>query len=221
MFSQLINRNHHASHQRKWLQAALLMLVALVFSVNAIAKPNPQDEPPKFVQDVADELLVVLKNDPKVRQQDVARINEVVEQYIMPYVDFERTTRLAAGKYWREATPEQRAALSEAFKNTLIRTYSGALTKVDNGTTMEVLPFRAEADAKDVVVRSNVVQATNTQPIRVDYRLRLEPEGWRIYDINVENVWLIQNYRNQFSQEINRSGIDGLIVALNERNSQN
>lgn len=219
--SELRNQPTHLSHRTKWLAFAFLMLVALAFSVSASAKPNPQDDPPKFVQDVADELLVVLKNDPQVRQQNVARINEVVQEYIMPYVDFERTTRLAAGKYWRDATPEQRAALSEAFKNTLIRTYSGALTKVDNGTSMEVLPYRAEAGAKDVVVRSNVVQATNTQPIRVDYRLRLEPEGWRIYDINVENVWLIQNYRNQFAQEINRSGIDGLIVALNERNSQN
>lgn len=199
----------------------LLMLASALFCMTAIAKPNPQDDPPKFVQDVADELLVVLKNDPQVRQQNVARINEVVQEYIMPYVDFERTTRLAAGQHWRQATPEQRQALSEAFKQTLVRTYSGALTKVDNGTVMEVLPFRAEPGANDVVVRSNVVQSTNTQPIRVDYRLRLEPEGWRIYDINVENVWLIQNYRNQFAQEINRSGIDGLIAALNQRNSQN
>ncbi|MCD8517370.1 MAG: ABC transporter substrate-binding protein [Burkholderiaceae bacterium] len=207
----------------KWAQTAALLLASLMFCLNAgaSAKPNPQDDPPKFVQDVADELLVVLKNDPQVRQQNMARINEVVEQYIMPYIDFERTTRLAAGKYWRQATAEQREGLTAAFKNTLIRTYSGALTKVDNGTNMEVLPFRAEADAKDVVVRSNVVQVANSQPIRVDYRLRLEPEGWRIYDINVENVWLIQNYRNQFEQEINRSGIDGLITALNERNSQN
>ena len=86
---------------------------------------------------------------------------------------------------------------------------------------MEILPFRGDDDAKDVVVRSSVIQASNTEPIRVDYRLRREPEGWRIYDINVENVWLIQNYRNQFAQQINRSGIDGLIVALNERNAQN
>ncbi len=212
---------HQSVLLSKWLLGAATLLAGLMFCIAAIAKPNPQDDPPKFVQDVADELLVVLKNDPQVRKQNLARINEVVEQYIMPYVDFERTTRLAAGKHWREATPEQREALSAAFKNTLVRAYSGALTKVDNGTAMEVLPFRAEDGAKDVVVRSNVVQGTNTQPIRVDYRLRLEPEGWRIYDLNVENVWLIQNYRNQFSQEINRSGIDGLIAALNERNSQN
>lgn len=218
----MASQSGESSKWVKWLQGAAILLAGMMLcmTASASAKPNPQDVPPKFVQDVADELLVVLKSDPQVRQQNVARINEVVEQYIMPYVDFERTTRLAAGKYWRQATPEQREALSEAFKNTLIRTYSGALTKVDNGTSMEVLPFRGEADAKDVVVRSNVVQGANTQPIRVDYRLRQEPEGWRIYDINVENVWLIQNYRNQFAQEINRSGIDGLIAALNERNSQ-
>ena len=219
MFSVSAAQSPHAT--KLWKRLALVFVATWMACTLAVAAPNPQDEPPKFVQDVADELLVVLKNDPQVRKQNMGRINEVVEQYIMPYVDFERTTRLAAGKYWRQATAAQREALSEAFKNTLIRTYSGALTKVDNGTKMEVLPFRGEADAKDVVVRSNVVQGTNTQPIRVDYRLRLEPQGWRIYDLNVENVWLIQNYRNQFAQEINRSGIDGLIAALNKRNSQN
>ena len=198
-----------------------VLLASLMMFGAAVASPDPKAEPAVFVQEVADQLLEVIKTDPAVRDQNMARINEIVNQYIMPYVDFERTTRLAAGKYWRRATPEQKQELSEAFKMTLIRTYSGALTKVDNGTSMQVLPFRGDADAKDVVVRSNVVQASNTQPIRVDYRLRREPEGWRIYDINVENVWLIQNYRNQFAQQINRSGIDGLIVALNERNEQN
>lgn len=199
----------------------LMLILALSLGGLAHAKPNPQDPPPQFVQQVADELLVVLKADPEVRKQNLARINEIVEQYIMPYVDFERTTRLAAGKYWREATDQQKKDLSEAFKMTLIRTYSGALTRVDNGTSMEVLPFRDEPGAKDVVVRSQVVQGTNMQPIKIDYRLRLTPQGWRIYDLNVENVWLIQNYRNQFAQQISQSGIDGLIVALNERNAKN
>lgn len=218
--NSLVNRDG-AWFAMKWLYGAVFFVATLMVCAAAMANPNPQDDPPKFVQDVADQLLVVLKNDPEVRKQNLVRINEVVEQYMMPYIDFERTTRLAAGKYWRQATPEQRLALSEAFKNTLIRTYSGALTKIDNGTDMEVLPFRGDATAEDVVVRSNIVQSTNAQPISVDYRLRRGPQGWLIYDINVENVWLIQNYRNQFSQEINRSGIDGLIVALNERNAQN
>jgi len=199
---------------------AVMAIAGLMVSAAVAAAPDPKAEPPVFVQEVADQLLTVLKQDEQVRNQDMARINEIVNEFIMPYVDFELTTRLAAGKYWRQATDEQKQELSQAFKNTLIRTYSGALTQVDNSTSMEILPFRGDAQAKDVVVRSNVVQSANTQPIGVDYRLRREPEGWRIYDINVENVWLIQNYRNQFAQQINRSGIDGLIAALNERNSQ-
>ena len=203
------------------VSAWLLVAFAVAFSGQmAVAAPNPQDPPPVFVQAVADELLSVLKADPAVRNQDVARINEIVQANVMPYVNFEKTTRLSAGKHWRDATPEQRAALVEAFRSTLVRTYAGALSKIDNGTTMTVLTFRGDENAKDVVVPSSVVQGTNVQPIRIDYRLEKTPEGWRIYDLNVENIWLIQNYRGQFSQEINRSGIDGLIAALNKRNNQ-
>ena len=205
---------------REALVALATLTAGLMISGAAVASPDPKAAPPVFVQEVADQLLTVLKKDEQVRNQDMARINQIVTEFIMPYVDFELTTRLAAGKYWRQASNEQKQELSQAFKNTLIRTYSGALTQVDNSTSMEILPFRGDAEARDVVVRSNVVQSANTQPIGVDYRLRRAPEGWRIYDINVENVWLIQNYRNQFAQQINQSGIDGLIAALNERNSQ-
>ncbi len=203
------------------LSAWLLVAFALAFgSQAAAAAPNPQDPAPVFVQAVADELLSVLKADPAVRNQDVARINEIVLANVMPYVNFEKTTRLSAGKHWRDATPEQRADLVEAFRLTLVRTYAGALSKIDNGTSMEVLTFRGDENAKDVVVPSSVVQGTNIQPIRIDYRLEKTSQGWRIYDLNVEKIWLIQNYRGQFSQEINRSGIDGLIAALNKRNNQ-
>ena len=203
------------------LSAWLLVAFALAFgSQAAAAAPNPQDPAPVFVQAVADELLSVLKADPAVRNLDVARINEIVLANVMPYVNFEKTTRLSAGKHWRDATPEQRADLVEAFRLTLVRTYAGALSKIDNGTSMEVLTFRGDENAKDVVVPSSVVQGTNIQPIRIDYRLEKTSQGWRIYDLNVEKIWLIQNYRGQFSQEINRSGIDGLIAALNKRNNQ-
>ena len=102
-----------------------------------------------------------------------------------------------------------------------MRTYSGALTKVDDGTAFKILPFRGETGANDVVVRSQVTQMTNAQPIQLDYRLEKTPSGWKIYDLNVENVWLIENYRNQFSQQISQNGIDGLIQALNKRNQSN
>lgn len=206
-----------------WLLVALAMVAMLVWSGHrpAVAAPDPKASPPVFVQEVSDQLLAVLKSDPAVRDQDIDRINEIVDAYVMPYIDFEKTTRLSAGKYWRRATPEQRAALVDAFRMTLVRTYSGALARIDDGTRMEVLPFRGDEQAKDVVVRSSVVQGKNIQPIRIDYRLENTPEGWRVYDLNVENIWLIQNYRGQFSQEINRSGIDGLISALNARNTSN
>lgn len=98
-----------------------------------------------------------------------------------------------------------------------MRTYSGALTKVDNGTTIKLLPQRGDPNANDVVVRSLISQ-TNSQPVQVDYRLEKTAQGWRIYDLNVEGIWLIENYRNQFAQQINQNGIDGLIDALNRRN---
>ncbi|VFR51010.1 Uncharacterized ABC transporter, auxiliary component YrbC [plant metagenome] len=178
---------------------------------------NQQAAPNEFVQQVADQLLDVLKKDTTLRSGNLARINQVVDQQLLPYVNFERTTRLAAGRNWRQATPEQQAALSQAFRGTLIRTYSGALTKVDQGTAVRLLPFRGDPNADDVVVRSQIIPQANAQPVGVDYRLEKTPKGWLIYDLNVEGIWLIENYRNQFSQEINRSGIDGLIKALNSR----
>lgn len=199
-----------------------LVSVMVLICAQSVAqtKPDPNTAPDVFVKNVADQVLVVLQNDPEVRKQNIARINEIVDQYIMPYVDFEKTTRLSAGKFWREATPQQRTQLVQAFRQTLARTYSGALSRIDQGTNMEILPLRADPNDKDVVVRSRVMQNQNTQPIGIDYRLEKTPQGWKIYDLNVENIWLIQNYRNQFAQQINSSGIDGLIAALNERNSK-
>lgn len=207
--------------RRQALSLMAVMAMGVGFAHQAMSKVDATAEPTQFVQQVADQALSVLKTDQAVKSGDIGRINQIVDQYILPYVDFQKTTRLAAGKYWRQATPEQRTALSNAFRTTLVRTYSGALTKVDDGTSFKILPFRGEAGANDVVVRSQVTQMTNAQPIQLDYRLEKTPSGWKIYDINVENVWLIENYRNQFSQQISQNGIDGLIQALNKRNQSN
>ena len=193
-------------------------LLGLALALSAHAAPNPKGPPENLVQDTADQTLKVLKTDGGVKNGDLRRVNDVVNQYILPYVDFEKTTRLAAGRYWRQATPEQRTALADAFKGTLVRTYSGALTRVDNGTSIKVTGVSA-VDGTDVVVRSTINQS-NGQSVGVDYRLEQTPSGWKIYDLNVEGIWLIQNYRNQFAQEINQNGIDGLIKALNQRNAQ-
>ncbi|ARP88968.1 ABC transporter [Bordetella genomosp. 9] len=194
------------------LAFAGLIGLAVAWSAHAA---NPQDPPDKLVQEAANEALQVLKTDGGVKNGDLGRVNQVVDQYILPYVDFQRTTQLAAGRYWRQATPEQRKALAEAFRGTLIRTYSGALTRVDNNTSIKVTSSNIEGN--DAVVRSTINQS-NGQSVGVDYRLEKTAGGWKIYDLNVEGIWLIQNYRNQFAQEINQNGIDGLIKALNQRN---
>jgi phospholipid transport system substrate-binding protein len=201
------------------LSAYIILLLGLIVSVPAHAqpKPNAMGAPNEFVQQVADQVLAALKADAAVKAGDTARINQIVDELILPYVNFEKTTRLAAGRNWRDATPEQKVALVKAFRGTLSRTYSGAFTRVDAGTAMKTLAFRGDATAADVVVKSQVMQSSNTQPIALDYRLEKTNDGWKIYDLNVENIWLIENYRNQFTQEISKSGIDGLIAALNKR----
>jgi len=201
---------------------ALTLLISCLFGHVCAAQtpPDPNSAPNIFVQQVADQSIEILKKDSAVRAGDTARINQIVDEVLLPYVNFEKTTRLAAGRYWKQATPEQQAALVKAFRATLGRTYSGAMTKIDDNTSLKTLPFRGDADASDVVVHAQVTQSSNTQPIQLDYRLEKTSQGWKIYDINVENVWLIENYRNQFSQQIGQNGIDGLISALNQRNQK-
>ena len=198
----------------------LCLLLGFSQASRAQGKPDPSAAPNDFVQQVADQVLTALKADSSVRAGNTARVNQIVDDLILPNVNFEKTTRLAAGRYWRQATPEQQAALVKAFRGTLGRSYSGAFSRVDEGTSIKVLPLRGEADAADLVVKSQVTQRANTQPIALDYRLEKTPQGWKIYDLNVENIWLIENYRNQFAQQISQNGIDGLIQALNQRAQQ-
>jgi len=198
----------------------LCLLLGFNHFSHAQSKPDPNAAPNDFVQQVADQVLVALKADASVRAGNTARVKELVEDLILTNFNFEKTTRLAACRYWKHATPEQQAALVKAFRGTLGRAYSGAFTRVDDATNVKVLPLRGEADATDVVIKSQVTQRANTQPIALDYRLEKTSQGWKIYDLNVENIWLIENYRNQFAQQISQSGIDGLIQALNQRAQQ-
>lgn len=208
-----------SSTARRWAASAFLAAGTLLAATAAQAQlpVDPKAAPNEFVQAVADNALQAVKNDNAVKNGDLNRINQLVDELILPYVNFEKTTRLAAGRHWRQGTPEQQQALVDAFRNTLVRTYSGALSSVDDVSRINIQPFRGDAGADDVVVRS-LVTRSNGPSVGVDYRLEKTPEGWKVYDINIENIWLIQNYRNQFSQQISQSGIDGLINALNQRN---
>ncbi len=201
---------------RRVLLGAVLTFTA-IGAAHAQRPVDPKAEPNAFMEAIANNMLDAVKADERARQGDVAAITALVEQYAMPYVDMNKTTRLSAGRYWRQASPEQKTALVEAFKGTLIRTYSGAFTKVDRNSRIDFQPFRGDPTADDVVVRSTVTQP-NSPAVAVDYRLERTDAGWMIYDLGVEGIWLIQNYRNQFAQQINSSGIDGLIQALSARN---
>ncbi|MGN6581450.1 MAG: MlaC/ttg2D family ABC transporter substrate-binding protein [Bordetella sp.] len=206
---------------KRLLCVAALACVAVAAQAQN-GKPDPNGPPDQLVLKVANQALTALKAGGSTQESDIARINKVVDQYVLPYIDFEKTTRLAAGHYWRNATAQQRTELAQAFRGTLIRTYSGALTSVDPSTTIKLLPKRAnDIQGDDGVVRTVIIANTNAQPIEVDYRLGKSSQGWQIYDLNVEGVWLIENYRNQFAQQISQNGIDGLIKALNQRNGGN
>lgn len=209
------------SKARRLLAIGLLSLGAGILGLSGPAfaqdPVNPKAPPAEFVKIVGNNALNAVRQDAAAQKGDLRRINELVNQYVLPYVDLEKTTRLAAGQNWRKATAQQKKDLVEAFKGTLIRTYSGALARVNQISALNILPFRGDENADDVVVRSTFAQY-NGPLVGVDYRLEKTPDGWKIYDLNVEGIWLIQNYRNQFSQQIAQNGIDGLIAALNQKN---
>jgi len=202
----------------KYFTTTLFFIASLLSTISYAADIDPKAAPNDFIQAVGDNALDVVKSEEEtIKEGDLDAIYDMVNEHVLPYVNLKKTTRLAAGRHWREASEDQQKALTDAFMGTLIRTYSKAFKGVDQKTHLKLKPFRGDPEADDVVVRSTLVQGDG-QNINVDYRMENTPEGWKIYDINAEGVWLIQNYRNQFSEQISRNGIDGLIDALNKRN---
>ncbi len=151
----------------------------------------------------------------RIQGGDTQKVMALVDAKVMPHVNFERMTASAVGRYWRQASPEQQKRLQDEFKILLVRTYSGALSQVKD-QTVEVKPMRSKPGDNEVTVRTEVVGSGD--PIQLDYRLEKAGDGWKIYDVNILGVWLVQNYRNSFAQEIGNNGVDGLIAKLAERN---
>ena len=174
-----------------------------------------------FVKRLSTDVLSSIKADKAIQGGDVSRIIDLVDKLVMPNVDFKRMTASAVGPKWRQATPAQQQRLQEEFKILLVRTYAGALSQV-NSVTFNVKPMRPAPDDKEVVVRTEI--QGRGDPIQLDYRLARTPgqgAGWKIFNLNVLGVWLVDTYRSQFAQEINAKGIDGLIATLSERNKAN
>jgi len=195
-----------------------LMLAAAMLVAGGAHSQSTAATPDAMVRDLSNEVLNAIKADKALASGDTMRVQKLVDEKILPYVDFEKMTRLAVGRGWRQATPEQRAALTREFRTLLVRTYSGALSQVKDHQ-VKLRPFRAQPNESDVMVRTNIV-ASRGDPIQLDYRLEKTSAGWKIYDVNILGVWLVENYKSQFASEINANGVDGLIKSLTDRNRE-
>jgi phospholipid transport system substrate-binding protein len=198
---------------RKLTSILFTLLVVCAGSASA-----QQEAPDALVKRLSTEILELAKTDKQIQAGNQQRIMEVVQAKVIPHVNFQRMTAMAAGRFWREATPEQQAALTTEFRSLLIYTYSGAISQVRN-QVLEFKPMRSGADDDEVEVRSMVIQPRG-EPIQLNYRLEKTASGWKIYDVNILGAWLVETYKGTFAAEINKSGIDGLIRALAERNKR-
>ena len=199
--------------------------LALALALSAFLPWSPahaaEEAADVFIKRVTTETLELVKTDKSLRNGDPAKIMQLVDSKLMPHVNFRRMTALATGPAWRKATPEQQKRLQDEFKTLLVRTYSGALSQISDQTVF-VKPLKPGQDDKNMVVNTEV--RGKGDPIQLDYRLEKTPgegAGWLIYDLNVLGIWLIENYRTQFTKEVSAGGIDGLINSLAERNKAN
>jgi phospholipid transport system substrate-binding protein len=173
--------------------------------------------PDVLVKRTADEVLQIVKNDKDIQAGDLKKIFDLAEAKILPNFDFERVCRLVLGRNWASATDEQKAQFQKEFRSLLLRTYSSALSKYQN-QTIEYLPFRLQPDATRATVKTRILQPGG-QPIGLDYTMEKGPSGWKVFDIVIEDVSLVTNYRSQFNNEIRQvGGLDGLIQRLVEKN---
>jgi phospholipid transport system substrate-binding protein len=201
-------------------------LAAALFATSLLAGVAPfalaaDEAPDAFIKRLSDDVLATIRSDKGVQSGEINRIMTVVDAKIMPNVNFQRMTASAVGPAWREASPAQRERLQEEFKLLLVRTYSGALSQVSD-ESISMKPLRGSPNDTDVIVRSEI--RGRGDPIQLEYRLEKTPgqgAGWKIYNLNVLGVWLVETYRSQFAQEVNAKGIDGLIASLSERNRAN
>jgi phospholipid transport system substrate-binding protein len=198
----------------------IITAAAVAFSTSVIAAPAPaaNESPDLLVKRVSTDVIDSVKADKDIQSGNSNKIMELVNSKILPYVDSEKMTAQAAGRFWRQATPEQQKQLSQEFRTLLVYTYSGALSQIKN-ETVEFKPFRADPADTDVEVKSQV-NLTRGEPITLNYRLSKTPQGWKIYDLNVLGAWLVETYKSTFASEISKGGIDGLIKKLHDRNEQ-
>lgn len=194
----------------------LALIGALVgFSAAAVANDMAPDA---LVKETSQDVLAIIKKDKDIQAGDKKKIYDLVDAKVLPHFDFKRMTQLAVGKFWRQATPAQQDALVKEFRTLLVRTYSTSLTAYKN-QTIDYKPLKMQPGDTDVTVKTVVSQPGGQPPIPIDYSLQKNADGWKVYDVVVDNISLVTNYRGSFANEIRQSGIDGLIKILVEKNS--
>jgi len=173
--------------------------------------------PDALIKATVQDVLAVIKQDKDIQAGNQKKILELVDAKVLPHFDFTRMTRLAVGKHWRSATPEQQKALVTEFRNMLVRTYTKAFT-VYRDQAVEVKPLKIAADATEATVKTNITKS-GAQPVPVDYEMEKTADGWKAYDVTIEGVSMVTSYRGTFTSEIQEKGIDGLIKTLSDRNA--
>lgn len=191
------------------------LLASLSFAASSFAA---EEAPDQLIKRLSQEILDIAKADKDIQSGNQKRVFELVEAKVLPYIDFTRMTSLAAGKNWRDTNPEQQKQLINEFRTLLVHTYSGAILQIKD-QKVEFKPFRGAPNDTEVEVKSQVIQARG-EPLQLSYRLAKSATGWKIYDINVLGAWLVETYKGSFAAEVTKSGVDGLIKTLVEKNKK-
>ena len=192
--------------------STLLFAVGTLVASAAFAQAAPD----ALIKGVSEDVIASVKGDKAIQAGDLSRIQALVDSKVLPHVDLQRMTAGVMGKYWKQATPDQQQKVEAQFKTLLLRTYAGALTKVNDQTTVSLKPLRAAPDDTEVTVHTEIKGAGD--PVQIDYRLEKQPGDWKVFDVNVLGVWLVDQYKGSFAQVIASSGIEGLISQLEAKN---
>ena len=194
---------------KRLMMAAVLAMAAATSSAADIA-------PDALARSVTDEVLAIVRTDRDIASGNPQKVAQLVETKVLPHFNFSRMTQLAVGRNWKQATAAQQKVLTDEFRTLLVRTYTTAFTQYKN-QTVDYKPVRMAPTDTDVVVKSLISQPSG-QPVAIDYNMEKGPAGWKVYDVKIEGVSLVENYRHTFNSEIQRGGVDGLINTLAQKN---
>ena len=193
-----------------------ILFLLMCFGQSVAQAQGQMPTPDALAKSVTDEVLAVIRADKDIQSGNQKKVLELVEAKVLPHFSFPRMTQLAMGRNWRTANPEQQKKLVAEFRTMLVRTYTTAFTQYRN-QTVEYKPLRAAAGDTEVVVQS-LIKQNSGPPVAVDYSMEKTDAGWKVYNMKIEGISLIENYRNSFNTEVQKNGVDGLIAALADKN---